>query len=102
MHIQVTCLLVFLISSSQATIPDATIQADAAEITRLNRMGLNSSPPIFHRLRSLVCEMINNCCPSIKSNFNEFTGKSTATGPNAILNACISSQPRTSFLKNVQ
>ncbi|CAF1021190.1 unnamed protein product [Adineta steineri] len=99
MYIQVACLLVFLINSSRATIPDATIQADAAEITRLNRMVLYSSPPIFYKRQSLACEMINNCCPSIKSNFNEVTGEGTTAGPSAILNACIGSQPGTSFLK---
>jgi hypothetical protein len=100
MYIQLACLILFVsISSSQGSIPYATIQKDAAEITRLNQMFLANSPSAFHQMKSLVCEMINKCCPSIKSNFNEFSGKSTVGGPSVILNACIGSQSRQSFLR---
>jgi hypothetical protein len=100
MYIHFTCLvLLFLTSSSQASISNAIIQADAVEITRLNQMFISSSPPAFHQMQSLVCEMINSCCPSIKSSFNEYTGKSTVGGPNVLLNACIGSQSRQNFFR---
>jgi hypothetical protein len=99
MHIRLTWFLLFLTSSSQASISNATIQADATEISRLNQAFISSSPASFHQIQSLVCTIINNCCPDIKTRLNEYTSKSTMGGPIVLLNECIGNQPRQSFLK---
>jgi len=99
MYIRLTCFLLFLTGSSQASISNATIEADATEISRLNQALLSSSPAVFHQIQSLLCTMINNCCPDIKTRLNEYTGKSTMGGPSLLLNACIGNQPHQSFFK---
>ncbi|UJR17033.1 hypothetical protein I4U23_003931 [Adineta vaga] len=99
MYIQLACFLLFLTSSSHGSIPDATIRTDSAQITRLNQFFLSSLPPTFRRMQSLVCEMVDTCCPSIKSNFNDFMGKSSFGGSSEILNACIGSKSSQSFLR---
>ena len=71
MSIYLTCLILVLTISTEASIPNATIRADAAEISRLNEVFASSAPSAFHKIQSLTCEMFTKCCPSIKLHFNK-------------------------------
>ena len=81
-------LILLLTSSSQATILNSTIDADAAEITSLNELLKASSPPVFHRSQSVVCEMINQCCSFIKPDLANYTGD-PIMGSGNLMDACI-------------
>ena len=70
MPIYLTCLILVLIISTGASIPDATIRADAAEISRLNEVFALIAPSALLKIQLLMCEIFTKCCPSIKSNFN--------------------------------
>lgn len=71
MSIYLTCLILVLTVSTEASIPNATIRADAAEISRLNEVFALSAPSALPKIQSLMCEMFTKCCPSIKSYFNK-------------------------------
>jgi len=92
-------VLLLLTSSSHASIPASTIDSDAAEINSLNAAVKSSSPAIFHRSQSLVCEMINNCCSDIKPRLGDYIDGSVG-GNDALVKACIDKYPRHSLLDN--
>jgi hypothetical protein len=89
-------LLILLTSPSQSTIPASTIDSDAAAITTLNEAFKANSPPIFHRLLSLTCEMINTCCPSIKPRLAEYADSFT-DGGSVLAKTCIGDPKRKSL-----
>jgi len=91
-------LLLLLTSSSQAYIPASTIDSDAAEINSLNNALKSSSPAIFHRSQSLVCEMINKCCPVIKSRLADYVD-SSIDNSDALVNACLGNYLHHSLLQ---
>lgn len=99
MHIRLICLLLVLTSSSQASISNATIASDAAEILRLNERFLSSSPAVIRRNQATVCEMINTCCPSVKSRLEEVVSNFTTGASNALLKLCMGNQYPQYFLK---
>jgi hypothetical protein len=90
-------LMLLLTSSSQAIISPSTINADAAAITALNEVLKSSSPAVFHRGQSLVCEMINKCCSFIKPHLANYIGD-PITGSSDLVTACIGHHPRQSLL----
>ncbi|CAF3541313.1 unnamed protein product [Rotaria socialis] len=90
-------LLLCLIKLSQASISTVKINADAAEINILNQEFKSNSPAIFRQTQSLVCEMINNCCSSIKSRLNEYVTDSM-NDPGVLVQACLGSYPPQSLL----
>jgi hypothetical protein len=90
-------LLFFLTSSSQASIPASTIDSDAAEISNLGVAFISSSPAIIRRSQSLVCEMINKCCPVIKPRLVDYVQEAVSSSE-ALVNACIGNYPRHSLL----
>ncbi len=96
MYVRLT-LMLLLTSSSQAIIPNSTINADAAEITTLNEILKSSSPPVFHRSQALVCEMINKCCSFIKPNLANYIGD-PITGSSKLMDACIGQYPHQTLL----
>jgi hypothetical protein len=85
-------LLLLLTSLSQASIPASTINADAAEINRLNEVLKSSTPNVFRRSQALVCEMINKCCAFIKPRLADYVGDTMTTG-DALMSACIGNYP---------
>lgn len=89
--------LLLLTSSSQAIIPASTIDSDATEIYNLNDVFMSKSPAIFHRSQSLVCEMINSCCPFIKPRLAEYVNSATTGDSNKLMQACMNNQPPQSF-----
>jgi len=91
-------LFIFLMSSSEASIPLSTINSDAAEIFVLNELSKSNSPAVFHRSQSLLCEMINNCCPSIKPRLAEYMEAAFTGNSNAIMIACFGSRPPQSII----
>ncbi|CAF1181096.1 unnamed protein product [Rotaria magnacalcarata] len=90
-------LLLCLIKLSQASISTVIINADAAEISILNQEFKSNSPAIFRQSQSLVCEMINNCCSSIKPRLNEYLTSSMGD-PGALVQACLGTYPPQSLL----
>ncbi len=91
-------LFIFLTSSSEASIPLSTINSDATEIFVLNELLKSNSPAVFHRSQSLVCEMINSCCPSIKPRLAEYMESAVTGNSNALMTACFGSRPPQSFI----
>ncbi len=90
-------LLLLWTSPSRSSIPTSTINFDVAELTNLNEAFKTNSPAIFHRLQSLVCEMIDMCCSSIKSRLNKYIGTPT-NDASALVKECIGNPPRQSVL----
>jgi hypothetical protein len=55
-------------------------------------------PPIFYRAQSLVCEMINSCCPSIKPRLAEYLDVAMIGGRDVLATACIGNRRPQSFV----
>jgi hypothetical protein len=90
-------LFILLTSSSQASIPSSTIDSDANEIFTLNKVFTTNSPAVFHRSQSLLCEMINSCCPSIKPHLSEYVDGAVTGNNKTIVTACIGNKHHQSF-----
>ena len=92
-------ILLLLMSSSHASISSSTIDSDAAEIFDLQETLISHSPAVFKRMQSLVCELINSCCPFIKPHLAEYMDVSF-TGDSSLVRACVSNRQPQSFINS--
>ncbi len=99
MHSQLM-LVLLLTSLSQASIPASTINSDAAEIYNLNKLLISYSPAIVCESLSAICEMINECCPSIKPRLAEYIDHTLPDHVRPLLIACMGNKDHQAFLNN--
>jgi hypothetical protein len=91
-------LFLLLTSLSQASIPAATINSDAAEIYNLSKLLISYSPTVVCESLSVTCEIINECCPSIKPRLAEYVDHTLSEIVRPLLTACIGNKDRQEFL----
>lgn len=88
-----------LMRLSQTSISNLTIASDANEIVRLNEVLISSSPDIFQQSHFLVCKMIDNCCPHIKTRLDNYEIRDVASS-NALMEACLNNHRYGSLLES--
>ncbi|CAF1126728.1 unnamed protein product [Adineta steineri] len=61
---------------------------------------MSSSPTIFYQSQALVCEMINDCCPFIKTRLANYVNDVTTVNGDGILKACFNNKDPVLFVES--